>query len=105
MPAPLLETVQMLLWEGSEDWRNWGPEKHHRCTICGGRLHTLVVVWRDNRRVFFCADCCASICRGFSADLRRVVTFKAVQRLGFHGGARAAATGNGVLVETTTGKQ
>jgi hypothetical protein len=102
----------MIVWDKENPW---GPNAKDRCAICLGQLHLPVVVWNtgyvDNEgysvphEAFICNKCCRDMCRGFSLDMKQIVTAKEVERLGFHHAAKQAAVSGGFLYTTKSNKQ
>ncbi len=102
----------MIIWDEKDVW---GPDAEDRCVLCRGRLRPPLVVWHAHRRGdddeydgyarFFCGECSAEICGGFSRDLRQIETAKKVERLGFRHAARRAAVSGGFLYTTKGNKQ
>jgi len=54
---------------------------------------------------YICGECCVEMYRGFSLDMKRIVTAKEVEQLGFHHAAKRVAVSGGLLIRdgiTTT---
>jgi hypothetical protein len=110
MPATLfVEGQPMIIWDEKDPW---GPRRGDKCALCRGPLRVPLVVWHahengdpdeyDGYARFFCGECCADICSGFSYDLRQITTAKKVERLGFRRAGKQAAVSGGFLYTTGT---
>jgi hypothetical protein len=85
--------------------------------MCHGRLRPPLIVWQTSSRgeggedddykfeKFICNECCIWMCHGLSLDMKRIVTAKDVERLGFHRAGRQAAVSGGFLYTTGTGNK
>ena len=85
--------------------------------MCHGRLRPPLVVWHPSYRGedddcdnyhgrFICGECCTSMCRGLSIDMKQIVTAKEVGRLGFRRAAkRVVASGRFLYTTGTNNKQ
>jgi hypothetical protein len=100
----------MIVWDEDDVWAPC--EKHGTCTMCQGRLSFPFVLWHarttradDDGARFICGECCDSMCRGFSADMKQIATSKEVERLGFYRAGRRAAVSGGFLYTTGTGNK
>jgi hypothetical protein len=105
----------MIIWDKGDPYAVCVRGK---CSLCRGRLRFPFVVWIGSSReenpdgwiedatAFICDECCADMCRGFSSDMRQIVTAKQIERLGFHSyAARRSAVSGGLLYGAETGKQ
>jgi hypothetical protein len=103
----------MIVWDASDCWAPC--VKHGRCVICRGRLRFPFVLWHafapdrydnpeDDGTRFICDECCDSMCRGFSIDMKQIATAKKVEQLGFRVGRQAAVSG-GFLYTTGMGNK
>jgi hypothetical protein len=103
----------MIIWNEKDPW---GPGRDDKCTLCRGQLRPPLVVWHpsdrsnsdeyyDNFARFFCGECCAEICGGFSLDLKQISTAKKVERLGFRRAGKQAAISGGFLYTTGSGNK
>lgn len=106
----------MIIWDDKDPW---GPEKHHRCIMCRGRLRPPLIVWHarvndeedDNGdddffgQRFICGPCAVWMCRGLSLDMRGIEKAKEIERLGFNRAAKQAAISDGFLWTGETAKQ
>jgi len=103
----------MIIWNQDDPY---GPCGEDRCTMCRGRLRAPLVVWHPSCRGedednyqgygrFICGECCGDMCQGLSIDMKRIVTAKKVERLGFRHAAKRAAVSGGFLMSGTDNKQ
>jgi hypothetical protein len=102
----------MIIWDEKDPW---GPNAKDRCVICLGRLHLPVAAWNAGHvddegytvahEAFICNECCHDMCRGFSIDMKQIVTAKKVERLGFRHASKQAAVSGGFLYAGTGNKQ
>jgi hypothetical protein len=108
MPALLLKDTVMIIWDDREPY---GPRRGDTCMFCYGPLRPPLVMWHasDYRDIeepryerFICNECCVDMCHGLSADLRRMKTAKAIERMGFGHAAQRAVTSGGLLYATGT---
>src|SRR5215831_7305332 len=90
MPAPLTASEAMIIWDDKDPW---GPEKHHRCIMCRGRLRPPLIVWHarvndeedDNGdddffgQRFICGPCAVWMCRGLPLDMKGIEKAKEVE--------------------------
>ena len=102
----------MIIWNEGDPYA--ACMRHTKCTLCRGRLRLPFAVWIQSAReecpdgwmedatAFICSECCTEMCRGFSIDMKHIVTAKEVGRLGFHCAARRAAVSGGFLYTTGT---
>ena len=99
----------MIIWDEKDPW---GPGRDDKCVLCRGQLQVPLVVWHPSPRGdddeydtyarFFCGECCAEICGGFSRDLKQISTAKKVEHLGFRRASKQAAVSGGFLYTAGT---
>jgi len=72
-----------------------------RCRVCGCKPTIPYMTWtcagEDIAELVICGQCCESIAHGFSADLRRTKTARAIYRMGFREGMRRVSVSGGLL--------